>query len=720
MSTPRLLTSASGQAADSYSSPLNSSRAGLLRPLKRLLALALASALLAPIASPGAVLRPVRAEDLFALSLVSAPAISPNGRLVAFVVARMNGPKDRYDRNVWLVSTSGGASYPITRDGVSDSPVWAPDDRLAFVRSVNGVPQIFAYDPSKRTTAQLTHLAAGAYDPIWSHDGKRIAFASVTVDRQPPAQIDFAAAGFTPSPAQRTSDIRQIDVERYEVNGLGYTYDKHQHLWVMRADGSHAIALTRGHRWSEDQFAWSPDDARIAFTSIRRDSPRVGLSDVYTIPSTGGAMRRVSSPQEANVQPAYTHHTNRLYFFSGNVEDSAEYPAFVSIAPNERAPTALVPSNSYQWGDWVLADLKMPGAICGPLFTPSDRTIVTDISTPGSSTLIAIDRRTGLVTKLTDGRGEVADCTMSADGSTIAYTCADFRHPAEVCVLDRRTRRSRALTALNAGYLASVLLSTPQSFWITDAAGYRVQAWFMPAVGPRAHGKRPTLLDIHGGPQAEFGSTFFHELQYWCGLGYNVVFVNPEGSIGYGWAFEHALEGNWGPPMFDDVMRVMDEVAKRPNVDPNRFGVLGGSYGGYATLWVISHTDRFKAAISERPASDLATESLDAFFASSNGLGGEYAWGKPWDAASKNYVDSPLNDVENVHTPLLLLHSTQDTETPLDQTLDEFSALKQLGRVVRFVEVPSENHDLNRVGSPIHRVERLHIFASWFAKYLEP
>ncbi len=262
------------------------------------------------------------------------------------------------------------------------------------------------------------------------------------------------------------------------------------------------------------------------------------------------------------------------------------------------------------------------------------------------------------------------------------------------------------------------MLSRPEPLTVTDAKGFAVQAWVMPAVGPKASGRRPTLLDIHGGPQTEFGSSFFHELQYWAGQGYNVVIVNPEGSVGYGHAFEAALEGDWGAPMFDDVSRVMDAVVRRPDVDPTRLGVIGGSYGGYATLWIISHTDRFRAAISERPASDLATQGLDWYLASSNGLGGEYAWGKPWDPKSRNFIDSPLTYVEAVHTPLMLLHSDEDTETPLDQTLDEFSALKQLGRDVVFVDVPHENHDLNRVGSPIHRVERLHIFTDWFASHL--
>lgn len=247
-----------------------------------------------------------------------------------------------------------------------------------------------------------------------------------------------------------------------------------------------------------------------------------------------------------------------------------------------------------------------------------------------------------------------------------------------------------------------------------------VAAWFMPATGPKAGGRRPTIVAIHGGPQTEAGETFFHEMQFWCGLGYNVVLVNARGSTGYGFAYEEALVGQWGPPMERDVMAVVAAVSKRADVDPNRLAVTGGSYGGYAALWLISHTDRFKAAIAERPASDIATQSMTWFEASPNGLGGNYAWGRPWDPKSNNAKDSPFTYVERVHTPVLLLHSTLDTETPLDQTLDEFSALKQLGRTAVFVEVPNENHDLNRTGSPIHRVERLHLLADWFGRWLSP
>ena len=231
-----------------------------------------------------------------------------------------------------------------------------------------------------------------------------------------------------------------------------------------------------------------------------------------------------------------------------------------------------------------------------------------------------------------------------------------------------------------------------------------------------------TLLDIHGGPETQFGDTFFQEFQYLAGLGYNVVFSDPAGSTGHGYAFEESLETNYGDAMFQDVEAAMDAAAKRDDVDATRLGVLGGSYGGYATLWVVAHTNRYKAAVAERVVSFMQSENLTADFAGKGGLaGGTYAMGPAWDPASASYAKfSPLTYVAQVQTPLLILHSDMDTRTPIDQTLQEFTALKILGRTVEYVAVPNETHDLSRTGSPLHRVERLHIISDWMGKYLSP
>ena len=381
----------------------------------------------------------------------------------------------------------------------------------------------------------------------------------------------------------------------------------------------------------------------------------------------------------------------------------------------------IVAKNQASWGDSLLADMKEGGGLCAsPL--PNATQLLLNRDGPGYSNLQILDAATGSFRDLTAPKGEAWSCSVSRDGKTVAYLYSDFTHPADVYAVNVTTGHVRRLTHVNDAYLASVTLSTPQEFSIKDPAGFTVQAWFMPATGGKAAAKHATLLNIHGGPETQFGDTYFMEFQYYASLGYNVVFCDPAGSTGHGYAFEEALESNYGDAMFQDVQAVMDAAVQRPEVDASRLGVMGGSYGGYATLWVIAHTNRYKAAVAERAVSFMQSENLAADFAGKNGLGGGYyTWGAPWDPASTLYAKfSPLTYVADVHTPLLILHSDFDTRAPIDQTLQEFTALKILGQTVEYVAVPNENHDLSRTGAPIHRVERLHVIADWMNKYLSP
>ncbi|HKU69145.1 MAG TPA: S9 family peptidase [Candidatus Baltobacteraceae bacterium] len=667
--------------------------------------------------------RPVSAEDLYKLVFVGNPQISPDGTRVVFEARRMNGPKDRYETDLYLVRTDGRGLTRITHSGHDSGPAWSPDSRtIAFTRGPQKKgeqSQIYTYTPATGTLKQLTHVKDGASSPVYSHGGKRIAFTVVTHVAPHAAYADFKAAGFKPRKEQRRSDIRIIRHLFFETNGAGYTYEDFPHIWVMNADGSGARAITSGTRFGEGNPAWSPDDKTIAFNSLRYFPVSGGPSDVYTIASTGGAMHKLPSSDPANYLLGYDR-AGHVWYFSAGVADPAQFAALMRTAPG--GARQIVAKNATQFGDSVLADMGEPGGLCGPQFAPGDAFALMNIEQPGYSALVRLNPQTGMVTKLTT-HGEAAECTMDAHGRYAAYTLSDFTHPREVYVLDLATGKSKRVTGLNDAYLAGVQLSQPREFTVNDDAGFPVQAWFMPAVGPKAHGKRPTILDIHGGPQTQFGQTFFHEFQYLAGQGYNVVFSDPRGSTGHGYAFEAALNAHWGEAMFDDVQRVMDRAARFPGVDANRLGVSGGSYGGYATLWVISHTGRYKAAIAERAVSNLSTEQLDADFAGANGFGAydtKYGFGPFWDPKSLNYAESPLTFVENVHTPLLILHSDEDTRTPIGQTIQEFTALKILGRTVEYVDVPGENHDLSRTGAPLHRVERLHILNDWLGKYLSP
>jgi len=678
-------------------------------------ALALA---LYPMAAVGA---PVAPEDLYKLTLLGSAAISPDGAHVLVEASRMNGPKDTYDRTIELVDVATGTvTDNVTKHTGDGDYAWMSDSRsFVFVRTVEKQkPQLYRYTLGTGAIVALTHIKDGVSGPVVSHAGDRIALSVTDSDPAPAAQIDFTKAGFTPKDAQKKSDIQIIDQLFFQTNGAGYTYRDHQHIWTVNADGSNAKQLTSG-RYSEGFDAWSPDDRTILFDSLRYESVDSGPSDVYTMPSTGGTMAKVSSPLPANNGFFIGNDGRRVYSLSGDVTDSAARPALISANLDGSDRRVVVQQNSIGWGDSLLADMKEGGGLCGAPLPGADKALL-NVDGPGYANLRTLDLTDGTLTDVTPAHGEAWSCSVSQDGKRVAYLYSDFTHPADVFVVNVGGGAPRRLTNVNGAYLVSVTLSQPQEFDVKDPAGFTVQAWFMPATTGAAGAKHPTLLNIHGGPETQFGDTFFHEFQLYTSMGYNVVFSDPAGSTGHGYPFEESLESNYGDAMFRDVQAVMDAAVQRPEVDVTRLGVLGGSYGGYATLWVISHTDRYKVAVAERAVSNVQSENLAADFAGKNGLGGGYyTWGPPWDPASTDYAKfSPLTYVAGVHTPVMILHSDEDTRAPIDQTLQEYTSLKILGRTVEYVAVPNENHDLSRTGAPIHRVERLHLILDWLAKYI--
>jgi dipeptidyl aminopeptidase/acylaminoacyl peptidase len=685
--------------------------------------LVLVVALCVAAVAPGRAAAPVTPEDLFALTFLSSAAISPDGAHVLVESSKANGQKDSYDRTIDLVDVATGAFVENVTGRKGDGDyAWMPDGTsFVFVRTMpKKKGQLYRYALATKQIVALTHFKQGVSSPVVSHDGKRIALSVDDPDAPENAYIDFAKAGFKPTADEKKTDIHKIDQLFFQANGQGYTYQDHPHIWTIDANGGHPKQLTSG-KWAEAFDAWSPDDRTIAFDSLRYEAVDAGPNDVYFIPSEGGTPQKMTSADVGNFGLFFSSDGSRFYTFRGGVKDAAALLALYSSTTDGGDARAIVPKNQVSWGDSLLADMKEGGGLCAsPL--PSATQLLLNRDGPGYANLQILDVATGSFRDVTAPKGEAWSCSVSRDGKTAAYLYSDFMHPADVYAVDLSSGKMRQLTHVNQSYLASVTLSTPQEFTVKDPSGFTVQAWFMPAAGGKPAAKRATILNIHGGPETQFGDTYFMEFQYYASLGYNVVFCDPAGSTGHGYAFEEALESNYGDAMFQDVQAVMDAAVQRPDVDASRLGVMGGSYGGYATLWVIAHTDRYRAAVAERAVSFMQSENLAADFAGKNGLGGGYyTWGPPWDPASTLYAKfSPLTYVANVRTPLLILHSDFDTRAPIDQTLQEFTALKILGQTVEYVVVPNENHDLSRTGAPIHRVERLHVVADWMNKYLNP
>jgi len=229
--------------------------------------------------------------------------------------------------------------------------------------------------------------------------------------------------------------------------------------------------------------------------------------------------------------------------------------------------------------------------------------------------------------------------------------------------------------------------------------------------------KPPAILEIHGGPAAMYGWSFFYEFQLLAAHGYAVLFTNPRGSTGYGRAFSAAVNNDWGGKDFQDIMAGLDTAILKGWVDPDRLGIGGGSYGGYMTNWAVGHTDRFKAAVTMRCVSNMATMfgySDVGWFLTVDEMGGAV----PWKNLDWLMERSPITYVDQIKTPLLILHSDNDLRCPIEEAEQLFTALKFLGREVKMVRFEGQTHDLSRDGHPRSRMIRLRHVVGWFLRHI--
>ncbi|MBV8368542.1 MAG: S9 family peptidase [Candidatus Eremiobacteraeota bacterium] len=665
--------------------------------------------------------RPVAAEDLFKIAFVSSATISHDGKRVAFVVQRADMKSDTYKAGLWLADSDGSRVVQLTRGENDAEPAWSPDDRtIVFTRAHEGPGQLYAIDLTGGEARRLTHQEHGASGAVFSHDGKRIAFTSTAVDPAPLANVDWKALGIAPPAKYKHSDIRTLPWPRYQLNGAGFIYDKTPHIWTIDADGRNAKQLTSSRDGETTPF-WSPDDKQILYSVTPLASVEGDQGEMWLISSSGGTPAKIASSHYGVNPQQWFHDGKRILFAYASRHDASSLPAVASVNADGGGERTHVAENTVLFGDGVINDTKENGNGCGEL-TPDDATLIADVSISGATEIDAFSLASGKATTLIGGGREIMDCSLSRDARTIAYTALDATHLPEINVFDRTTGQSRGLTHLNDTLTDSLALAVPEQHAVSNGQGGTVAYWVLKPPNAVAGKRYPVILDIHGGPHTEFGNSFFHEFQVLAARGYVVVYANPRGSVGYGYDWSAALDGNWGDAMFADETAVMDEVVKRADADPARTFVSGGSYGGYATLWMISHTNRFKAALAERAVSDLFTETLSADFAAPRGFEGPPGTPRSWGGALQGYPtywqQSPLAHVAAVHTPLLLLHGDNDTRTPIAETLQEYEALKILNRPVELVEFPRETHDLSRTGEPIHRVERLHIITDWFNRHL--
>jgi dipeptidyl aminopeptidase/acylaminoacyl peptidase len=645
------------------------------------------------------------AHDLFAFKTVNDPQVAPDGTRVVFTVTELDEADNCYRAALWLVDLEGGEPRKLTSGRARDGqPRWAPDGaRLAFTSDRNpdgaGKGQIWLLDIGGGEPTRLTRLAEPVEEFVWAPDGKSIACVSKVRHGQ----------------HNPDSDLRVIRTPRFKFDGEGFLDDKYRQLFVVDVATGVARQLTDGPFETRNP-AWSSTGHEIACVSNREAGWEFSaVEDIYAVRPASGLLRRVSDGTGAWRAPAWSPDGTRIACLGTRRLESDSARTEVCIVPAAGgAPQSLTADFDRSFTDGAIADVWAPAGR-PPLWDRDGKTVTVVYSDQGAVQLARIGADDGEIVPLTRGRQRAGAAALTHNGGCV-YVRSDAVSVGELYVRDASGRNERRLTSFNDDFAAEVEIREPEPFVVDSADGTPIHGWVIKPVGFQVGKKYPLLLEIHGGPFGMYGESLFHEFQVLTARGYVVLYTNPRGSTGYGDDFAGQLFRAWGKHDFPDVMAAVDGAIAQGYVDEQRLGVLGGSYGGFMTNWVISHTTRFKAAVTQRCVSNMYSTfgTDDIFFASAEQTIGAL----PWDEPEIYWELSPITYVDRIETPLLIEHQEHDYRCPIEQAEQLFTALKRCGKIVEFDRYPDESHGMSRTGQPKHRIERLNRICEWFDRYV--
>ena len=645
-------------------------------------------------------------EDVYELVNAGDPRISPDGSRVAFVVTEIDRESNEYRGAVWVAPLDGSAEpRPFTSGERRDTtPRWSPDGNwLAFAsnRGDDKTPMNLYVIPAEGGEARkLTDQKESVEEIAWSPDSKRIAFAARARDEAYAEEDEKKRA-----PRRFTRVFHKLD-------SVGFTGDRRKHIFLVDLDGGEPRQLTSGD-FEHGSPGWSPDGRHIVIDGLRDERWDVELVNrLYRIDVDGGTEPKALTGDDGSYDaPAFSPDGGRIAYRMTLEDGTYPHHSQVGVMNADGSdPKLLTTSLDRQCGPYP--DTREP-------IWDGER-IVFSVEDGGNVHLYAVPADgSAEPERILDGERVISGYDVGA--GKLAFVATTHRTMRELHVGTDGHR----VTSLGDAFTGSRELAQPERLTSRSPDGYEVDAWIVRPHGFEPGKRYPAILNIHGGPFTQYGTGFFDENQVYAGAGYVVLFSNPRGGSGYSEAHGRAIRGplgdagpGWGSCDYDDVLAVVDTALEKFDfIDPERLGVIGGSYGGFMTSWIVGHTNRFKAAISERGVNNLVSMfgSSDLFWVFERQFGGSM-----WENVDAYLERSPATYAQQIETPVLVLHSEQDLRCSIEQGEHLFTLLRLLGKEVEMVRFPAESHELSRAGSPIHRVLRFETILEYFGRYLAP
>lgn len=642
--------------------------------------------------------------DVFHLEYATDPQISPDGRRVAYVRNFMDVMKDRRRSNLWIVDKDGSNHRAITSGSADDvSPRWSPDGtRLLYVASHEGKSQLFCRWMDTGETARLTNLTEAPGDIAWSPDGRQIAMTL----RVPEAKEPFAEMPKPPAGAEWADSFKVIRTLVYRADGKGFLKGGFQHVFVVPAEGGTPRQLTDGEFNHHGPLAWTSDGRSLIVSSNRNEDweydPR--NSELYRIEVGSGKIVALTTRQGPDHSPAVSPDGRKIAWLGHDDKLKGFQVSSIHVMNADGKSRQVLNFNrSVQTVRWS-----------------SDSRLFLQYDDQGN-TKIGEARLNGKTSRLADnvggttiGRPYASGSFSVASNGTFAYTHTRPDRPADVAVGDGKT--VRVITSLNDDLLGHKEIGRTEEFWFESSFDKRrIQGWIVTPPGFDKTKKYPLVLEIHGGPFANYGDRFSAEVQLYAAAGYVVVYINPRGSTGYGEQFTDLIHHAYPGHDFDDLMSGVDTVIGRGYVDADQLYVTGGSGGGVLTAWVVGKTNRFRAAVSAKPVINwysfaLTSDAYPFFY--------KYWFpGYPWEHPEEYHRRSPLSLVGNVTTPTMLLTGEVDYRTPMSESEQFYQALKLRKIDTALVRVPDASHAIAR--RPSNLIAKVAHILKWFELHSE-